>query len=63
MTRYVMHDTYGSNNLRCAGMEKRPKIRAVTRGDARQRFDAWPCYVCMPFTRSGPIVVVEKREP
>jgi hypothetical protein len=44
-------------------MEKKPKIRAVTIGDAREKFYAHMCPVCMPFD-IGPrgVVVVERRE-
>lgn len=62
VSQYVMHDTYGTHNLRCCGMEKRPRIKAVELPDALIKYDATPCYLCMPFN-VGPwgVVVVEKR--
>jgi hypothetical protein len=62
VTTYRMHNTYGTNNLRCAGMEERPKIKVTEASVALFTYDASPCPICMPFMVADRTVVVERRE-
>jgi hypothetical protein len=55
-----MHDTWGTRDMRCLAMERKPRIKVMDPIEARASYDARQCPVCMPF-KVNRVVVVEQR--